>query len=70
VAIYKNRPEADILAKELVAKGYPAFVMDPAKGAPAGIYRVRIGKYRNRKDAEDIAARLKTAEQFDPWIAR
>jgi len=70
VAISKDRREADTLAKELIAKGYPAFVMDPAKGAPAGIYRVRVGKYKNRKDAEEIAARLKTNEQFAPWIAR
>jgi cell division septation protein DedD len=70
VAISKDRREADTLAKDLIAKGYPAFVMDPAKGAPAGIYRVRVGKYRNRKDAEEIAARLKTNEQFAPWIAR
>jgi cell division protein FtsN len=70
VAISKDRREADTLAKELIAKGYPAFVMDPAKGAPAGIYRVRVGKYKNRKDAEEIAARLKTVEQFAPWIAR
>ena len=47
VAISKDRREADTLAKELIAKGYPAFVMDPAKGAPAGIYRVRVGKYKN-----------------------
>ncbi len=46
VAISKDRREADTLAKELIAKGYPAFVMDPAKGAPAGIYRVRVGKYK------------------------
>jgi cell division septation protein DedD len=70
VAISKDRREADTLAQELIAKGYPAFVMDPAKGAPAGIYRVRVGKYKNRKDAEEIAARLKTVEQFAPWIAR
>ena len=70
VAISKDRREADTLVKELIAKGYPAFVMDPAQGAPAGIYRVRVGKYRNRKDAEEIAARLKAVEQFAPWIAR
>ena len=70
VAISKDRREADTLAKDLIAKGYPAFVMDPAKGAPAGIFRVRVGKYKNRKDAEEIAARLKTNEQFAPWIAR
>ena len=70
VAISKDRREADTLARALIAKGYPAFVMDPAKGAPVGIYRVRVGKYKTRRDAEEIAARLKTAEQFDPWIAR
>ncbi len=70
VAISRDRREADTLAKELIAKGYPAFVMDPAKGAPAGIYRVRVGKYKSRQDAEQIAARLKSVEQFAPWIAR
>ncbi|MCM3878891.1 MAG: SPOR domain-containing protein [Vicinamibacterales bacterium] len=70
VSIFDNRREADALAKQLIAKGYPAFVMDPVKGAPRPIYRVRVGKYKNRKDAEAISARLEKAEQFTPWIAR
>lgn len=70
VAAYKDRREADILARQLVAKGYPAFVMDPVKGAPSAMYRVRVGKYRNRGDAEAISTRLETVEQFKPWIAR
>ncbi len=70
VMIFDTRREADSLASRLVAKGYPAFVMDPVKGAPRGIYRVRVGKYKNRKDAEAISSRLETVEQFKPWIAR
>ena len=70
VMIFDTRREADSLASRLIAKGYPAFVMDPVKGAPRGIYRVRVGKYKNRKDAEAISSRLETVEQFKPWIAR
>jgi cell division septation protein DedD len=70
VSIFDNRREAEVLAKQLIAKGYPAFVMDPVKGAPRAIYRVRVGKYKNRKDAETISTRLEKAEQFTPWIAR
>jgi DedD protein len=70
VQIFDNRKEADALAKELNGKGYPAFVLDPIKGAPKLIYRVRVGKYRTRKDAEAVSARLERAEKFTPWIAR
>jgi DedD protein len=71
VMIFPTRQEADTLAKRLVAKGYPAFVMDPVKGAPKVFYRVRVGKYRTRKDAEEMQARLEKNEQFTTaWIAR
>jgi len=70
VAAYRDRREADALAKQLIAKGYPAFVMDPVKGAPTTMFRVRVGKYKSLKDAEAISARLQRAEQFKPWIAR
>ena len=70
VGISETRREADQLANQLVAKGYPAFVVDPVKGTPKQIYRVRVGKYRNRKDAEEVLARLEKNEHFKPWIAR
>jgi DedD protein len=70
VAALDDRQSADTLARQLVAKGYPAFVMDPVKGAPVSKYRVRVGKYKSRKDAEAISTRLETVEQFKPWIAR
>ena len=70
VAAYRDRREADTLAKQLIAKGYPAFVMDPVKGAPTAMFRVRVGKYKTLKDAEAVSARLQSAERFKPWIAR
>jgi cell division protein FtsN len=71
VAAYRDRRDADTLAKQLTAKGYPAFVMDPVKGTSTPLFRVRVGKYKTLKDAEAIEARLQTAEQLtNAWIAR
>jgi cell division septation protein DedD len=71
VAAYRDRRDADILAKQLAAKGYPAFVMDPVKGTSTALFRVRVGKYKTLKDAEAVEARLQTSEQLtNAWIAR
>ncbi len=71
VAAYRDRRESEALAKQLVAKGYPAFVLEPVKGAPTALFRVRVGKYKTLKDAQAIMARLQSAEQFNTaWIAR
>jgi hypothetical protein len=34
------------------------------------MFRVRIGKYSTRREAEAIAARLQKEDQFKPWITR
>jgi cell division protein FtsN len=71
VAAYRDRRDADTLAKQLSAKGYPAFVMDPVKGTSTALFRVRVGKFRTQKDAEAVEMRLQTAEQLtNAWIAR
>jgi cell division septation protein DedD len=69
VAAVKERIEADTIANRLTEKGYAAYVMAPAAGAPQ-VFRVRVGKYRERREAESIAARLEREEQFKPWITR
>ncbi len=68
VAAVRERGEADTIARRLSTKGYPAFVTSPA-GA-AHLFRVRVGKYQDRREAESIAARLEKEEQFKPWITR
>ena len=69
VAALREREEADSIVKRLAGKGYPAYVVSPAKGAPA-VYRVRVGKFKERREADTIAARLQKEEQFKPWIVR
>lgn len=69
VAAVGERAEADTIARRLSNKGYPAYVMAPAAGAPR-VFRVRVGKFRERREAERIAGRLQREEQFKPWITR
>ena len=69
VAALKEASEADAIVKKLAGKGYPAYVVTPQKGAPS-MYRVRVGKYKERREADTVAARLQKEEQFKPWIVR
>jgi DedD protein len=69
VAAVKARSEADTIAKRLSSKGFPSYVTTPGPGA-AHVYRVRVGKYTDRREAESVARRLEKEEQFKPWITR
>lgn len=54
VAALKTRRAAAESVQNLRAKGYDAFLEDTAKG----LYRVRIGKFRTREEADRVAQRL------------
>jgi rare lipoprotein A len=62
-----NRAAADAMARRLSGKGYPAFVLAPASGAPV-VYRVQVGRYSDRREAEQVARRLEKEEQLKPWV--
>jgi DedD protein len=69
IAALNIRSEADAIAKRFASKGYAAYVMSPALGSPQ-IYRVRIGKFGSRREADSIAAKLEKEEQLKPWVTR
>ena len=69
IAALRDRDEADAIAKRLESKGYAAYVLAPASGTPP-VFRVRIGKFKTRRDAETVSAKLQKEEQFNPWITR
>jgi cell division septation protein DedD len=69
VAATRDRGEADAIAKRLAAKGYPTFVTTPG-GAGPKVFRVRVGKFSNRREADSVAGKLQREEQFKPWITR
>ena len=65
-----DRAAATAVVQRLHAKGYPAFLVSPQTGAPVQNYKVQVGKFDDRAEAEQIAGRLKKEEQFQPWILR
>jgi cell division septation protein DedD len=69
LAALRDRAEAESIVKRLVGKGYPAYVVNPVGGRPP-IYRVQVGRFPDRREADRIAARLKAEEQFNPWVTR
>ena len=69
VAALREPGEADTIAKRLVSKGYGAYVLTPPDGRP-NVYRVRVGTFKTRREAEAIASKLQKEEQFKPWITR
>lgn len=68
VSALRSDDEARTVAAELVAKGYPAVVVDPAPGAPRAVYRVRVGPYTDRSEANRVRDRLDTEEQFTSFV--
>ena len=69
LAALAKREEAEGIVRRLASKGYSAYVIAPAAGAPA-VYRVRVGKFKDRREAESVSSRLQKEEQFKPWIVR
>lgn len=69
VLALSNRDTASSIVKRLISKGYPAFLLQPAPGAPV-MYRVQIGRYKDRSEADQVARRLEKEEQFKPEIKR
>jgi cell division septation protein DedD len=63
----QDRGAAAGIAKRLSGKGYPAFVLDPSPGAPR-IYRVQVGGFADKNDAEQAARRLEKDEQMKPLV--
>lgn len=63
----KDRSEAAAVARRLAGKGYPAFVLDPAGGAPV-IYRVQVGGYPDRDHADQAARRIAKEENMQGYV--
>lgn len=61
-------------AREVVTrlsdKGFPATVVLPEADAPSALFRVRVGPYEDRAEAQRIMGRLETEEQFEAFVTR
>jgi DedD protein len=70
VVALTDRAAANQVVQRLSAKGYPAFLVNPQAGAPVQNYKVQVGRFADRAEAEQVKTRLKKEEQFEPWILR
>lgn len=63
-----NRADADALQAALAAAGYPAFVVQADVGGNT-TYRVRVGRYGSRDDAERVSAALEGRSDVEStWV--
>jgi cell division septation protein DedD len=70
VEAVRRRDEAEAIVKRLKAKGYDAYVFVP-EGDQLGVFRVRIGSFKDKREAEQLAERvLREDKRYKPWVTR
>lgn len=67
VAAYQERARAEALAGRLRQKGYRALIADEADGGRT-LYKVRIGGYMDRAEADAAKTRLAREEKLQAWV--
>ena len=70
VAALQNRGRASALTQELSSHGYPAYILAQEPDAATALYRVRIGRYRDRATADQLARRLQQEEQLETSVVQ
>lgn len=68
VAAVNTRNDADEFVKGLTTKGFSAFVVAPAAGT--SIYRVRVGSFKTKGEADTMAEKLRKEMGMKPWVTR
>ena len=64
-----SRADAEAEAARLTRAGLPARV-EPGTGPRGAVYRVRVGPYATREEAEQASRRLSAQGRRDTWIVR
>jgi cell division septation protein DedD len=55
----------------LKTKGYDAFVLEPESADRPGVYRVRIGSFKDKRQADMLAQNLlRDVKRYKPWVTR
>ena len=60
VGAFNNREAASAFAEEFKKKGYHALVLDPFPSDRKTVFRVRIGGYETKEEAEEVNSQLKS----------
>ena len=66
----RDRSAAPLDRAAASGKGYPAFMVNPSAATPNQVFKVQVGRYDDRNEAERVSRRLEKEEKFSPWISR
>jgi cell division septation protein DedD len=68
VSAFRSRSLADELRVRLAARGFDAYILTSVTEDGRPRYRVRVGAYPTRNDAERVAAELRTERGLNPLV--
>jgi hypothetical protein len=68
VGAFAQKKQADDLTQRLKGKGYPAYIRSLVISGKGRIYRVRIGRYRTRDEAERQAKYIGEREGLETYV--
>jgi len=70
VAALLDPLRARALVSELIAVGYPTYLVAPGVEDPDGPYRIRVGRYRTNAEAAAAAVSLGRIRNQKLWVIR
>lgn len=68
IAAFKNAVEAEKIKEKYSKKGYDTYVTVSRLKGDDKIYKIRAGEFRDRKDAELLALKIKRTEGLNPFV--
>ena len=70
IAALNDPSRAKEAVEKLKATGMPAYLVNPPAGDPDAPYRVRVGLYDSREEAQKVAATLEAHRGEKLWVTR
>jgi cell division septation protein DedD len=70
IAALNDPGRARSLVGQLKAAGLPAYLVEPPPSDPDAPYRVRVGPYASREEAQKVAAQLEAKHGEKLWVTR
>jgi cell division protein FtsN len=68
VGAFRDIPEAESLQSQLTDKGYTAVVVASKTKKQETLYKVMVGKFSDREDAEKYSLKLRKTEGLKPFV--
>lgn len=70
IAALNDPLRAKDAVRQLKERGMPAYLVNPPASHPDAPYRVRVGPYESREEAQEVAASLEEHRKDKLWVTR